>query len=147
MSLPPDTRATDHPHVVMVNGLLLQYLILDAKKYVEEGEDINSTLPLIRHVTEESEYMTGQYKSDINLQMQLEAVAKDKTGIYWFFEVPGAGAAEVKKQHFLEIVYGDVIFAVAASQFEGQDPNDIKALLIKTLGSLVVIKDKGSICK
>ena len=148
LTLPSKPVATDLPQVLMVDNIMFQYLIVDRKAYNEEGDNSQeTTLPLIRHVTEESQYLSGIYKSDLNLQMQLEALAGDKKALYWFFEVPGAKKGEVKVQHYLEVLCGDVIFCVASSQFEGQATEQVKALLINTLGSLATVKDKNNLCK
>lgn len=146
LALEAAPKPTDLPHVIVVNGTVLQCLVLDTKDYKEEGGDNTDTAVLVRHVQGESQYMSNAYEGDFNMQMQLEVLPGGQKALYWFFDVPDA-SLEVKRQHFIEMVVGDQIVGLASSQFEGDNPDDIKALLVKALGSLKVIKDKDAVCK
>jgi hypothetical protein len=139
-------KPTDMPQVIVLNGLVLQYLVLNAGDYKEDGGDNNDVALLVRHVQGESQYMADAYKGDFNMQMQLEAMPGGQNALYWFFDVPDA-SSQVKRQHFIEMVVGDAIVGLASSQFEGGNPDITKALLVKALGSIKVVKDKDAVCE
>jgi hypothetical protein len=146
LALEATPKPTDLPHVIVVNGFVLQCLVLDTGEYIEEGGENDETSLLVRHVQGESQYMADAYEGDFNMQLQLEDLPGGQKALYWFFDVPDASLS-IKRQHFIEIVAGNKIFGLASSQFEGANPETIKALLVSTLGSLTIVENKSSVCK
>lgn len=145
--LPAKPKTTDHPQVIMLNNSLMQYLLVSTKEFIKAGEDNDEVDLLVRYVTYESQYMADTYKGDFNMQLQMEQLPNGKKALYWYFDVPNSGKDEAKRQHFIEVITGDTIFGLAATQFEGQEPETIRKSLVQLIGTLAEVKDKDSLCK
>ena len=137
-----NVKTTQRKNVISVYNYVLQNIILDKAKFVKEGEDNTDLKIMMRYATSEAEYLSGQFKTKINIKMSKAPISEDKSVLIWYFEMPSNMNNEVKLQIFANIIIGDKIFGLASSQFADQKFENVRDFLMDVISTVKKLKKK-----
>ena len=104
---------------------------------------------LANYVSREVNYISGQFKTKLEAQMQKAPLSSEKDVILWWYKMPDGISEQVTNQLFASIIIEDKIFGVASPQFANQKFEQIRDFLmdvISTLNKLDEKKDLKNIC-
>ena len=143
VKLDGNIKETERKNVISVDNYVLQNIILDKTKFIKEGEDNSDLKLLIKYAMSEAEYLSSQFKTKINIQMQKAPISADKNVLIWHFEMPSNMNQEVKSQIFANVVIGDKIFGLASSQFTDQKFENVRDFLMDVISTVKKLKNKN----
>ncbi|NQY07114.1 MAG: hypothetical protein HRT68_13235, partial [Flavobacteriaceae bacterium] len=131
-----NVASTERKNVISVNNNALQYLVVDKTNYIIEGKTKTELEILANYVSREVNYMSGQFKTKLEAQMQKAPLSSEKNVIVWWYKMPDGMNEQVDNQLFASIIIGDKIFGIASPQFRNQEFDDVKDFLMDVISTL-----------
>ncbi|UII20921.1 hypothetical protein [Fulvivirga ligni] len=142
-----DVKTTERKNVISVDMYALQYLIVDTANYVIEGKSLTELQILANYVSSEVNYMSRQFQTKLEAQMQKAPLSSDKDVLIWWYKMPDGMNEEVSNQLFACIIMDDKIFGLASPQFIDQKFEDIRDFLMDNISTLKRVENKKELKK
>ncbi len=139
-------RTTEKPNLIIVKSYPLQSLLVDKKDYIKEDKDSSDLKVLVTYVVSESEYLSEQFQTKLNIQMQKAPVANEKDVLIWYFEMPSGTNAQVKYQIYANMIINEHIIGIASPVFANQKLETVRDLLTDTISSVRKITNTNKLC-
>ena len=140
---------TERKNVISVNDYALQYLIVDKNNYITEGRKATELEILANYVSSEVNYISGQFETKLEAQMQKAPLSNEKDVIVWWYKMPYGMNEQVTNQLFVSIIIDDNIFGIASPQFLDQEFKQVRDFLMDVISTLQKVdkkKDLKNIC-
>lgn len=140
---------TKRKNVLSVNDYALQYLIIDKQNYISEEKTLTELEVLANYVSSEINYLSGQYKTKLEAQMQKAPLSREKDVLIWWYKMPDGLNEQVSSQIFASIIIKDKVFGVGSPQFANQNFKEVRDFLmdiISTLKNVDKKKELKNIC-
>ncbi len=112
-------------HAFMVDGLLLQILVVDRKNFDPTGKVAVSDL-LAVHRKWESDYLAEEVFGQIKTESKVEKIA-DRDVLFWWFTRPKF-VKEFDRDYFATTLFGDDIFGISSPVTKGKDYAEYRKL-------------------
>lgn len=125
-------------HAFVVDGRLIQVLIVDHDQYEPSGKAAISDL-LETHLKWESEYLASEVFGEIKTEKKLEKIA-GRDVLFWWFKRPKFDQ-EFDRDYFATTLFGDKIFGISSPVTKGADYAEYRKIFDGIFGSLQ-IQDK-----
>lgn len=141
---------TENPNVITVNGQALQFLMVNKKDFSTEGKAEKDLEILVNYVSSEANYMSGLFKTKLEVQMQKAPINNSKDALVWWYKMPEPHNEEVQNQLFVNIIIDDKIIGLASPQFNNQEFNKVRDFLMDEISSLKSVtkkKELNDLCK
>jgi hypothetical protein len=149
LKIPGTVSTTERKNVISVNNKALQYVVVEKKNYIIEGKTSTELEILANYVSNEVSYISRQFKTKLEAQMQKAPLSNEKDVVIWWYKMPDGMNEQVSNQLFVSIIIGDKIFGVASPQFTYQKFEEVRDFLmdiISTLKNVDKKKDLKNIC-
>lgn len=136
-----------HPSMISYNDYALQTLVVDVAPYTGQQGDNSDIGVLTRYAQAESEYLSGQFKTEVEITMKKVKISKNREVLVWYYNMPASVSTEVENQLYANIIVGDQIFGLSCTQFNGQSFDEARNMLMDVISTLQVTKDTTGLCK
>jgi hypothetical protein len=136
---------TERPNVIVVKKYVLQYLIVDKKEYIKD-KDTTDLKVLVTYAMSEAKYLSEQFKTNLNLQMQKAPLSGDKEILIWYFEMPAGANQQVKYQIYANVIFNNQIIGFASPQFAYQKFENVRDFLMDTISSIRKADNINNLC-
>lgn len=142
-----DVKTTESKNVISVDMYALQYLIVDTNNYMIEGKTLTELQILANYVSSEVNYMSRQFQTKLEAQMQKAPLSSDKDVLIWWYKMPEGMNEQVSNQLFASIIIDNKIFGLASPQFIDQKFENIRDFLMDNISTLKKVKNKRDLKK
>ena len=140
---------TERDNVISVNNYALQYLIVGMDNYDNEASTATELEILANFVSSEVSYISGQFETKLEAQMQKAPLSNEKDVIVWWYKMPDGMNEQVTNQLFVSIIIGNHIFGIASPQFTDQKFEKVRDFLMDVISTLQKVnkkKDLKNLC-
>ncbi len=102
-------QSAGRPNLITINNYVLQNLIVNKKDYINKNNNDTDIKVLINYAMKETEYLSGQFQTKLNLQLQKVPLSEGRDALLWHFDMPAGMSEQVKSQIFVNIIIDDKI--------------------------------------
>lgn len=139
-------QSAGRPNLITINDYVLQNLIVNKKDYINKNNNDTDIKVLISYAMKESEYLSGQFQTKLNLQLQKVPLSEGRDALLWHFDMPAGMSEQVKSQIFVNIIIDDKIIGFGSPQFSEQEFDDVKEFLIGIISTAEKTKKISKLC-
>lgn len=129
-------RLTKDDRLFSINNNVFQILLVDEKPFGES----NNVFTLAKYAKSELKYLEDKIYN-VSLKSKSEILDKKETrlnvtAIFWFYETPSQHKDQVLNHLYVSFSHNSKIIGIYMPQFNGQEFNKIKQLLLEVFNSL-----------
>ncbi|MCW4470528.1 hypothetical protein OGH69_16270 [Flavobacterium sp. MFBS3-15] len=146
LQLAGNAEKANHERLITVDGKNLQFLVADKKAHVENAKSEDDLKVLVSFVRGESSYIISRLMVTMEIRSEAVTLSNGKKAILWSYQMPDGHNDQVTMQHYINVIEGDMIFGLASADFEGDDPEKTRQMLVDILGTLISVKDPKKLC-
>lgn len=140
-------KKTDHSNLVAVGNNVLQYLIVEKPELVDSKSKNNKLQILIKHATNELQYISEQLGAQLDGKLQKTALVNGEEVLLWSYAMPDGMNKDVTTQVFVSKVINNKLFSLSSPQFKGKELEKVQDFLFDTMVSVQAIKKKKQLYK
>lgn len=133
---------TDRKNVFSINNNPLQYLVLEKTDFISQGKTNTELEILTNYVTHEVRFLSDQFKTKLEVQMQQAPLSSQKDVLIWWFKMPDGIDKNAVNQLFASIIIENKIFVLASPQFRNQEFEKVRDFLMDLISTVKIIKKR-----
>jgi hypothetical protein len=131
----------EQPLLFQVDGKFFQIQVVDKKAFLngKNEKDFDDKAILAMHRDWEGDYASGILKEKLKIDSEWMKLPNGKDALAWSYEMPKAmlhGSTSAKRQFYLSITKGSMVFLLNTALTGGDEDKDLKALLFETMSTL-----------
>lgn len=147
VNLPGEVESTTNPSIISINNQIVQYLVVNKSKYLDQETGNEPLKILIRHAYAEAEYMSKQFGERLELQMVKAPLSDSVSVLVWSFKMPKKVSKEVQSQIFATLIVRQYIVGLSSPQFADQPIDSVRNMLMDIISTLKMVDDSETVCQ
>ncbi len=128
-----------------VNGKIVQIVTTETSNFIPAGKTLSDDEILEAHKKWESDFLSGEYKSKLQVESEKFSLGERKT-LFWGFKRPGLSDT-FDRDYFLTTTFGMTLLAVSSPVKSKEELSAYKALLTEIMSTLKVSSEPFDVQK